>query len=144
MRSGSASPCTRRGHENQYPPNLAVLVDKGLIEDAGTLVDPADNEPQAIGDTGVVTSYDYVGLLPEDVDTSVIVCYTRKGVRPEGRYVLSMDMMVELVTEDDLHDAEGPVRMSLRASYDAVVKAYGDKLTDGRKAELRRFYEIEE
>jgi hypothetical protein len=134
----------QNAHDGQYPPNLAAIVQEGFIEDASALVDPADTDPQAIGDTGVVSSYEFVGPLPKSVDASTIVCYTRKGVRPEGRYVLSADMALALVSEDELHNADGLARTSLRASYNGVIAAYGGALTEERKAELKKFYEIEE
>ena len=69
---------------------------------------------------------------------------TRKGVHPEGRNVLSVDMAAQWVSEEELHGPHGQARTSLRASYEAVVQAFGDRLTEERKAQLRRFYEVED
>ena len=53
-------------------------------------------------------------------------------------------MTVEWMDELELAGASDSSRTSLRASYDAVVRACGDRLTEERKAELKKFYEIED
>ena len=133
----------RNDHEDKYPPDLAVVLREGYLPDDSVFVDPADAAPEP-GPGGLRCSYSYVGPLPEQIGPDVIMACTRKGVHPEGRNVLSVDMAVQWVSEEELQDPHGHARTSLRASYDAVIQAFGDRLTQERKAQLRRFYEIED
>jgi hypothetical protein len=51
---------------------------------------------------------------------------------------------VQHVSEEELHDPDGPPETSLPASYEAVIQAYGEDLTDRARAALQEFYEIEQ
>jgi len=128
-------------HNEQFPPNLKALVDGKYIENADGFVSPNDNAPPMRD--GIRTSYVFVGEIPPRTDPATIICYTRRGIAPEGRNVLCRDMAVIFVRERNLANPRGPRRTSLRASYDAVVKAYGDNLTEERKKQLKEFYEVE-
>ncbi|MFO8007560.1 MAG: hypothetical protein R6V05_07500 [Candidatus Brocadiia bacterium] len=134
----------RADHDGQYPPDLAVLVTEGYLEGPETLIDVADDQPQPIGDSGLVSSYRYAASLPVNPPPGAIVCYTRKGVHPDGRTVLRPDASVQHVSEEELHDPDGPPETSLQASYEAVIQAYGEDLTDQARAALQEFYEIEQ
>ncbi len=134
----------RAEHDDQFPPDLAALRGEPYIADDDRFLDPADESPAQLGDTGARCSYEYVGPIPDDAPFFVVICYTRKGIHAGGRNVLYNDMAVEWVSEADLQRPDGNRRASLRASYDAVVKAFGDQLTEQRRAELKKFYEIED
>jgi prepilin-type processing-associated H-X9-DG protein len=76
---------------------------------------------------------------------ALIVAYSRKGIHGEGRVVLFADSHVEFVTEQELH---GPGQgmdayKSLRTSYEGLIEQFGERLSEERKAELKRFYEVE-
>ena len=74
----------------------------------------------------------------------MIICYSRKGIYPDGRLVLRADGSVSDVSEQDLHDAKGPARTSLAASYGLVTDAFKGSVSDQQKAALKKLYEIEE
>jgi len=132
----------REGNNDDYPPDLEPLLDKGFLESPEVFVDPADKAPVQRGAAGFRYSYEYVGTVPAAVPGNVIMAYSRRGIYPAGRNVLCADVAVLWVSEAELHNPNGNPRTSLRASYEAVVKAFGDKLTDERKAELKKFYEV--
>ena len=134
----------REAHRGEYPPSLAALLGTGDYDWQQLLLDPADKTPTVIGPNGLKSSFEYVGSIPPSTPDAVIMAYSRRGIYKEGRSILSVDNAIRSVGEDALHDPAGDVRTSLRASYEAVVKAFGDKLTEERRAELKKFYEIEE
>jgi hypothetical protein len=132
-----------RDHDWQSPPSLDAVVEGGYVDSADALIDPADKTPSGRTEGGRRCSYEYVGPIPPNAPRDVIVCYLRKGIWLPFRNVLKFDSSIEVVPEDQLRDPRGdfPSR-SLPASYEAVVKAFGDELTPERNAELRAFYEI--
>ncbi|KPK66309.1 MAG: hypothetical protein AMK73_00375 [Planctomycetes bacterium SM23_32] len=130
-------------NNGQLPDSLEDIYTLGYLDAEEMFVDPADKAPVQRGDLGLRYSYEYVGSIPGDVSPGTIICYTRRGVHPEGRSVLCRDLAVLWVTEWQLQADAGDVRTSLRASYDAVVEAFGDELTPERDAELRKFYQVE-
>jgi hypothetical protein len=136
----------REAHAGASPPDLESLFRGGYLlqKDRAILVDPADAPPYAQGPAGIAPSCVYVGALPPVVPDDVIICYSRKGVYPDGRNVLRNDLAVDWVGEDQLQDPAGEAWSSLRASYEAVVKAFGNTLTEQRKAELKKFYEVQD
>lgn len=140
---GLAIAMYRADHDDQFPPHLEVLLRVGYLEDETCFLDPADDAPVQRGEMGLNYSYQYVGPIPSNVPASTIICYSREKIHAGGRNVLHNDLAVMWVTEDQLH-ASGVGRGSLYDSYDAVVEAFGDELTEERKAELKEFYEIEE
>ena len=130
-------------YENEHgetPPTLEALLEGGYLADPSVLIHPADDQ-LAMWDGG--SSFIYVGSLPSGLPEEVIICYARAGIYFDGRTVLNHDMVVEQVSEFDLHDPNGSPRTSLIASYNAVVDALGDELTLERDAELRVFYEVD-
>jgi len=131
----------QQDHNKEFPASLAELVDGGYINDLGILTDPSDPNPQPIAGGRFRSSYVIVGPLPADTPPETIIAYARKAVHPDGRNVLRRDGAVMWANEWQLQQRGDP-RMSLEASYDAVVAAYGDKLTPQDKARLRKFYEI--
>jgi len=134
----------RADHDESYPPDLMAVVDSGFLENVqDVLVDPNDTTPQPIGGSGLKSSYEYVGTIPANVPPDTIIAYSRKGIWPSGRNVLYADMAVEFVGEAALR-GEGRARKTLRASYEGVVQAFGQALTDQDRARLREFYEVVE
>jgi len=134
----------RDAHEGATPSDLETLLRSGYLGDPKVLVDPNDLAPAQPGVMTVKCSYEYVGALPPAVPEGVIICYARKGIYPDHRIVLHADGVVEWVGESSLHGDKGIPRTSLHASYEAVVKAFGNGLTEERRAELREFYGIAE
>jgi hypothetical protein len=132
----------REARDGDFPADLSVLLKENYIDDKEILLDPSDNSPQPIEGTDLLCSYVYVGALPGDVPPQTILCYTRKGIYPEGRNVLYADCAVRFVRETDLQEPDGPPGDSLAASYGALIDALGDKITEERRAELKKFYEI--
>jgi len=130
--------------DGAYPESLAELVDQGYLQGPGSLIDPSDPNPQPIAGGRYRTSYEYPGGLPRNVPPGVISVYSRKGIHPDGRNLLSIDGAVLWATEWQLNQPGGDMRTSLRASYEAVVAAYGDALTPEIDARLRKFYEIQD
>ncbi|MHC4787755.1 MAG: hypothetical protein ACYS8K_00910, partial [Planctomycetota bacterium] len=120
-------------HDSQYPPDLEVLVSERYLEDEWALSDPADEQPVQRGEKGYPYSYEYVGAIPVNTPAQTIICYTRNA-----------DMGVEFVSEAALRGEEEGGRSTLRESYEAVVAAYGEELTEKRRAELKAFYEVAE
>ncbi len=140
---GIAIAMYRMDHGEEFPPDLQVLLEKGYLGDEIYFLDPADQAPIQRGEMGLKYSYEYVGPIPSNVPPTTVICYSRKGIHAGGRNVLYNDMAVEWVPEAQLH-ARAVGRGSLYESYDAVVKAFGDRLTEERKAELKKFHEIED
>ena len=136
----------RGAHDGRCPPDLESLFREGYLAEAdrAVLLDPADAPPYGSGLAGTASSYAYVGALPRGVPDSVIISYSRKGVYPDGRNVLGHDLLVAWTGEAELQDPAGEARLSLRASYEAMVKAFGSTLTEERRAELRKFYEVQD
>jgi hypothetical protein len=130
-------------NEGQYPETLEDLYTLGYLDDPTIFVDPADEAPVERGDLGLKYSYEFVGPIHWDAPAGTIVCCTRKGVHGEGRNVLCRDSAVLWLEEWQLQADTGDPRTSLRASYDAMVAAYGNELTPERDAALKEFYEIE-
>ncbi|MHC4591665.1 MAG: DUF4190 domain-containing protein [Planctomycetota bacterium] len=138
---GSGLYCAEHG---EYPASLDILLKEGHLIDQEVLLAPADEAPRPLGETSLLCSYEYVGALPTDIPETTITCYTRKGVYPGGRNVVYADMAVNWVSEAELAAGPDAGRQSLRASYEALVRALGDELTPEREAQLREFYEIED
>jgi hypothetical protein len=127
-------------HDDEYPPDLTALVTDGYLDER-VLVDPADEAPP--GDPPC--SYVFIGPVPDGFPPAAIVCYVRKGVRAEGRNVLCRDTAVTWADEGVLRERDPNfARVSLAASYAAVVEALGNNLTPEVDKRLREFYEIEE
>ncbi len=129
-------------HDQAWPSDLAVAATRYLPHPEEVLVDPQDEHPEPIGSSGLKTSYVFVGSMPATASPDAIIAYTRKGVWPDGRNVLYLDGSVEFVTEAKLHGETPGARTTLQQSYDAVVAAYGSKLTPQDKARLQKFYEV--
>jgi hypothetical protein len=134
----------RAGNNDEYPPDLEPLLDKGFLKSPEVFVDPADKAPVQRGAAGFRYSYEYVGAVPAAVPGDVIIVYSRRGIYPDGRNVLCADAAVLWASEAELHNPNGDPRTSLRASYEAVVTAFGDRLTEERRAALKKFYEVED
>ncbi len=128
---------------DQLPPDFETLIEGGYAESPEEFLDPADAHPVQRGKKGYRYSYEIVGSLPAMPDVSSIVAYSRKGVFPDGRTVLFADSHVEFLTEAELHSREAGSHASLYASYQGLIEQFGDQLTEERKAELKRFYEVE-
>jgi len=141
---GLAVALYRNGHGGEFPPDFQSLVDGGHARWLESFVEPSDTQPIVVSPKGLKSSYEYVGPIPKTTSGTAIIAYTRKGLYAEGRNVLHAGMSANWVTEGELADPAGNVRTSLRASYEVVVKAFGDKLTEERKAELQKFYEVED
>jgi hypothetical protein len=131
-------------HDGAYPPNLQEVLRLGYLDSPNVFLDPMDAAPRPLEPGGPPCSYEYVGPIPGTVPAGLIIVYERKGINPNGRSLLHVDMSVDQATEAQLHNAAGDMRTSLRASYEAVVKAFGNTLTDERKTELRKFYEVQD
>jgi len=132
-------------NREQYPPDLGALIEQQYLGSRDVLLDPNDAEAQQVGPDAAPPSYEYVGPIPiARVPAGTIICYSRKGIYQGGRNVLHADCAVEWVDEQWLKEAGGDPRYSLRASYEAVVEAFGQELTPERDAELRKFYEVED
>ena len=133
------------GNRDQYPPDLGALIEQQYLGSRDVLLDPNDAEAQQLGPDAAPPSYEYVGPIPiTRVPAGTIICYSRKGIYRGGRNVLYADCAVGWVDEQSLKEAGGDPRHSLRASYEAVVEAFGQELTPERDAELRKFYEVED
>ncbi len=131
-------------HDDEYPPNLEVLVQHGYLDGEGVFLDPGDWEPVERGEQGYAYSYDYAGPIPIDAPSGLIMCCTRKGVYEEGRHVLYVDQVVDWVTEEELHRPAGARGMSLAECYQWMVDNWEGELSDDDDARLRKFYEIED
>lgn len=129
-----------------YPDGLDVLYAQGTMGDncKSLLLDPLDARPLPLGESGMLCSYQYVGGVPGSIPEETIIAYSRKGIHTGERVVLYADRArtVEWVSETELHSGAQAGRHSLRASYEAVAGALGDKLTEQRDAQLREFYEV--
>ena len=130
----------QEAHDGNYPATLRPLYRHNYVPGADMFVDPADPNPPLRD--GMKCSYEYVGPIPANVGPATIMCYSRRGVHEGGRNVLHRDLVVMWVTEAQLGNPRGDVRTSLRKSYDEVIRRFGDQLTDRRKAELKKFYEV--
>jgi hypothetical protein len=128
-----------------YPETLAQLLDLGYLATPSVLVDPTDPAPPLIPGTQTPCSYRYVGPAMQYAPPNVIVCYTRPGLDPEGRYVLHRDATVMRATDSQLTGDWNPdSRTSLRESYEAFLFQATGELTVRQQTELREFYGIEE
>ena len=128
------------------PPALEDLY-PDYLDDPELLSDPSDRAPVRRGEHRFAHSYEYVGSLPRSVLDGTIICYSRKGVLPGERLTLSLEPSRGVSTgrftsEDILHGTWRVPSLELQASYEALIARMGDKVTDSRLAELRRFYEI--
>jgi hypothetical protein len=129
----------------QYPSDAVGLIGLGFDEGPQLFVKATDRRALQRWDLGErLFTCEYVGFIPNGIPTSPIICYTAPGLFHDRRCVLRADGSREWVTEDQLHDRAGNPKTSLRASYDAVVKAFGSTLTEERRAELRKFYEVQD
>ena len=129
----------RNDHGGDYPPDLAALVKEGYLEQEA-LVAAGDDNPQPIGDTGLRSSFVYVGALPQAVPANVIMAYGRPDLRAGGRTCLYVDGHVEWVEKGDLHGPYG----RLRQSYERVVQRVGDELDPEARQRIMEFYEVAE
>jgi hypothetical protein len=125
------------------PATLADLVQGQSDADPRWLVDPSDPEPQPLGDSGLQTSFAYVGPLPDGAPDDVIVAYSRPGLYADGRIVARTDCWTEFITEKQLRSESPAGPVSLSRSYGAVREFLGPSLTPERDEELRRFYGID-
>ena len=114
------------------------------METVEFFVDLSDDAPVKRGERGYRYSYEYLGPIARDLPYGAILCYSRKGICPDGRNVLHVDGAVQWATEAELHSPAGSSRTSLHASYREIIEKLGDRLTDKQKARLKEFYEIEE
>jgi hypothetical protein len=129
-----------------YPESLERLYEVGYVTDCPTSTDAVDIDPVLNAQTGRLWSYEYVGALPADIPEWTIIAYLRRGVQPGERLVLYADRArtVDWVPEDELNGSAGPGRLCMRTSYEGLLKTVGDALTPERRAELRRFYGLED
>jgi prepilin-type processing-associated H-X9-DG protein len=128
----------RNENNGQMPPSLAELRET-VLQSSKVFVCPATDKTKKVN--GLKTGYKYVGPLPGEVPPMVIIAYDRKGNHSGGRNCLFRDFHVEFVKNQELRSGEG--YESLEQSYEKVMKACGEDLTDERKKELQEFYEIE-
>jgi hypothetical protein len=128
-------------NNGEYPPNLAALVENGYLDDTEVLVDPSDDSPRPVGESGLVSSYEYPGYLPRNMEAGSVILYSRKGVYRDGRVVLYVDGMVQFLPEEELLSPGGGRIGSLPEQYDRIVERNSDDLTAEQDAALRAFYE---
>jgi hypothetical protein len=132
----------RTDNDGALPPDLAVLVQHGYLEDPSALLDPADDDPQPIPGSGFRSSYEYVGVeLPSDLLASCIIAYSRRGVHPDGRAVLYVDGEVDFVTEEELQRPGGLRGMSMPEQCAWIEDRYGVEVTAEERTRLRKFYD---
>jgi len=131
-------------HGVPYPDSLAPVVDAGYFPDTEFFVQASDGRGLLAWLGGTLWSYRYVGWIAPRTPRSTIIMYMSRGMFSGGRNVLCAGGRVAWVTEAELQDPDGPPSTSLRASYRAVVEAFGEELTPERNAELRRFYEMDD
>jgi len=121
-------------HDGTLPNELGELV-PDYLSSPDVLVSPSDPSPMPLADTGLRTSYLYVGSLPvTDVDrpSGVVMAYSRRGVHRE-RTVLFADGHVETLSEQRF-------RARLDESY-RMVKETISGLSPERRARVARFYQ---
>ncbi|MFW6188901.1 MAG: hypothetical protein ACOC7T_00575 [Planctomycetota bacterium] len=133
----------RQGHQGRFPSELEDLIEAGFLDTAEVFIDPTDQNPRVRGGRGLRYSYRYPGALPADVPPNMIVCYSRKGIYPEGRNVLYVDQRVEFVDESELTSPGGAQGMSLPECYRWLIEHHGEVLSDEQKARFKEFYEVE-
>ena len=121
---GMAMHMYRVDFDDRFPTSLEVL------------------HPGYLGEKGVLFSYEYQGHIPRNAPSNLIVCYSRKGIYPEGRNVLFRDGVVTWVTEATLHGPGGPRGLSLPQCYQTVLDLSGGRLTEEQQARLKKFYEV--
>jgi hypothetical protein len=134
---GLAASWYRKDHGGPYPATLGALVDSCYM-DARDIVpiqeDPNENHTGYSG----IGQYKWVGELPEQIPDNTIIALRRRHALTGGCPVLRANMVVEWLAEAELTGPSGV----LAQSYAGLVEALGDQLTEERKAELRRFYEV--
>jgi hypothetical protein len=131
----------RSENRDELPPDLDTVI-QHYVGDREALLDPADAEARRLGPKAAPSSYQYVGPIARGVPAEVIICYSRKGLYPDGRNVLCADCVVAWVDEEELRATALDTRRSLRSSYGAVIQAFGNELTEERRAQLKAFYEV--
>jgi hypothetical protein len=136
---GLAASRYRNDHAGRYPATLGALVEFGYL-DAGEIM-PIQEDPNEIrtGYSGI-GQYKWVGELPEQIPDETIIAFRRRHALTGGCPVLRADFVTDWCSEEKLTGPSGV----LAQSYARLVEALGDQLTDERKAELRRFYEVAE
>jgi len=143
-------------HHGERTPASLVELFPDYVADRTVFVSPQDRNPLPT-QGGVPCSYEYVGCVRLDyLHPGTIVCYTRKGIFPDGRNVLYVDNVAEWVPGDRLHNP----RDDLQANYESAVRrsvppSHADDSSPGeewdfdawqrnRERELREFYELDE
>jgi hypothetical protein len=129
----------------QYPAQAALLADqRQWWYEPEFFVKATDRRALQLWRGESLLTYRYAAFPLAAASMSPIICYTMPGLFPGERDVLRADGSIEWVTEEQLHDPAGPARTSLRGSYEAVLRAMGDAITDEQRAELKAFYEIKD
>ena len=132
----------RNDNGGRYPPNLAVLSERDYLDEPGVLVDPADDDPQLIPGSQLRSSYEYIGIeLPWDLPASSIIAYSRRGVHPDGRTILYVDLAVGFATEEELHQQGGLRGHNLPEQCAWIEERYGAEIPEEQRRRLREFYE---
>jgi hypothetical protein len=126
----------------EFPPSLEVLYQSGYVEGDEFFISPVDGRLAARDRWRLLHRYEYLGPLGPGLLAPTIICYTRKGIYPDGRNILRADGAVEWVYETGFHNPEGTGWFD--QSYRYLIRARGEKLTEEQKARAREFYEIEE
>jgi hypothetical protein len=128
----------RADNNQEYPPNLKILLDKRYLTKPSVLVAPGDENPPVID--GMKCSYVYVGTpFPKKAPMGAIIAYTRPGVYAEGRNELYADFAVMFMR--GRRDA-GLQNRRLRNEFATIAKLLGPALTEARKKELAKFYGV--
>jgi hypothetical protein len=126
----------------EFPPSLEFLYQSGYVEGDEFFISPVDGRLAARDRWQLLHRYEYLGSLGPGLLRPTIICYTRKGIYPDGRNILRADGAVGWVYETGFHNPEGTGWFD--ESYRYLMRARGEKLTEEQKARAREFYEIEE
>jgi hypothetical protein len=126
----------RVDNNQEYPPNLKILLDKRYLNGPAVLVSAGDENPPIID--GMKCSYVYVGTpFPKKTPMGAIIAYTRPGVYADGRNALHADSAVIFLRRRRGAALRNP---RLRNEFAAIAKLLGPALTEARKKELEKFY----
>lgn len=124
----------RAAHGGAWPTDLKALVDGGHIEADVLLL---DCEVPPLDVDGLKTSYLYIGApLPAEMPERAPILFAQKGTVTGGRTVLYADMTTEWRIGARL------VGIDMQHFFDTIVQRLGDKATEERQMQLRRFFGI--
>ena len=117
-------------HGGQFPDKLGDL--SQYVPASEVFVCPADSRPM-VSQSGLKTSYHYVGSLLPKADGAIMIMYDKKGNHPHGRCAQFVDARTEFISEEDF-----PSR--LKESLE-LVKQHWDEYPPERQAAIEAFYE---